>query len=187
MYLIFDTETTGLPTKDFKARIVELAALVVDQNKVVHHKINTLIKPDGWTIPDEAFAIHGKTLEMCEEQGRPMKQVLEEFNHLKSLCHTRVAHNLWFDKRMIAIEEGIYGIPHDSSGLESFCTMQKSKSIVKMPPTDAMIIAGFNTYKTPSLQETYTHFFGKPFDNDHNALADGLACMEVFFKLKEIL
>ena len=59
MYLIFDTETTGLP-KDFKAsykdtdnwpRCVQIAwQLHDDLGNVVEHK-DYLIKPDGFDIP----------------------------------------------------------------------------------------------------------------------------------------
>lgn len=186
MYLIFDCETTGLPSKTFKPRIVQLAAILADEAGEVIATLNSLIKPDGWTIPDEVIAIHGKTLEMCEENGRPMPEVLAEFNEMKARAIVRVAHNLGFDKQMLAIEAEFYGIPHNSSGLESFCTMHKNTKICKIDPSPAMIEKGNLNFKVPSLQEAYSHYFGEPFDGAHDAFADAMACKDVFFKMREM-
>ena len=67
MYLIFDTETTGLP-KNWKApitdtdnwpRCIQIAWQIHDSNgAIVSHK-DYLIKPDNFTIPFDSEKIHG--------------------------------------------------------------------------------------------------------------------------------
>lgn len=186
MYLIFDCETTGLISKEKKPRIVQLAALLVNEEGVIVDSMDSLIKPDGWVVPDDVVAIHGITTETCELNGDPMPEVLAEFNKMKAKAKVRVAHNLAFDKQMLAIEASFYAIPHDSSGLESFCTMHTNTKICKIDPTPAMIEKGNLNYKVPSLQETYNHYFGIKYQGEHDAFADVMACKDIFFKMKEI-
>ena len=77
MYLIFDTETTGLP-RSFKApisdvdnwpRVVQLAwQLHADDGSLVEHK-DFLIKPDGFDIPYGSEQIHGISTELASKEG----------------------------------------------------------------------------------------------------------------------
>ena len=67
MYLIFDTETTGLP-RNFKApisdvenwpRVVQIAwQLHDDEGRLIEHN-DFLIQPDGYNIPYGSEQIHG--------------------------------------------------------------------------------------------------------------------------------
>lgn len=184
MYLFWDVETTGLPSKDFKPRIVQLAAILTTEDNRRVAFMNAIIKPDGWEVPEEAANIHGKTTDICHQHGIPMIDALTIFNSLKSVAKMRIAHNLQFDKQMMAIEAEFCGVPHDSSGIESFCTMNASRDIVKYPPTEKMLARGMTGFKSPSMQEAYRFFNGVNFDNAHDAMADVKACRDVFFKLK---
>ena len=77
MFLIFDTETTGLP-KDWNApftdsdnwpRLVQLAWQLHDESgKLIDNK-NFIVKPEGYTIPYNAEKIHGISTERAEEEG----------------------------------------------------------------------------------------------------------------------
>lgn len=190
LYLFFDVETTGL--YDFKAessaahqpRIVQLAALLTNDEGYEVASLRTHIKPDGWTVPEEASKIHGFSTEDCEAAGIPMQSALTVFNGMKAAAGARVAHNISFDKVMLAREAVAYGIEHDSGNIESFCTMQMAKPICKIPPTEKMMAAGFKSFKSPNLQEAYRHFFGRDFDNGHDAMEDAKACRDIFFKMK---
>ncbi len=63
--LIFDTETTGLPNykapvnNDSQPYIVQLAAILVDDEGDTVSEMSVIIKPNGWTIPEEVAKIHG--------------------------------------------------------------------------------------------------------------------------------
>jgi DNA polymerase-3 subunit epsilon len=194
MYLFFDTETTGLI--DFKKdlldpsqpRIIQLGAILTDATGATIAELNAFIKPDGWTIDEQgkAFEANGITQIKCETVGIPMSHALAIFNAMKAACKCRVAHNISFDKQMLAREAGAYGIPHDSEGIESFCTMQSSKGILKLPPSDKMMAAGIKAFKTPNLQEAHVHFMGCEFEGAHDAMADVRACTDVFFAMKKL-
>ena len=67
MFLIFDTETTGLPKKwnapisdsENWPRCVQLAWQLHDNNgKLISHQ-SSIIKPDGFDIPFESEKVHG--------------------------------------------------------------------------------------------------------------------------------
>ena len=67
MYLIFDTETTGLPNNwkapltDFDnwPRLVQLAWQLHDIKGGLIEKNNLIIKPDNYDIPYNSTKIHG--------------------------------------------------------------------------------------------------------------------------------
>ncbi len=73
MYLIYDTETTGLP-KNFSApvsdsenwpRLVQVAwQLHNDMGELIEVK-NFIVRPDGFTIPYNAEKIHGISTKTC--------------------------------------------------------------------------------------------------------------------------
>ena len=79
MYLIFDTETTGLPLdfskpiSDFEnwgeARCVQLAWQLHDENGILIEASNDIIKPNGFEIPLESIAIHGVSSAIANKHG----------------------------------------------------------------------------------------------------------------------
>ncbi len=44
--------------------------------------------------------------------------------------------------------------------------------------------AGFNKFKTPNLGEAFAHFTGNELVNAHSAMADVMACRDVYFAIK---
>lgn len=107
--IFYDTETTGLP--DFKApseaehqpHIVQLAALLVDlDTRETLHTIDVIIRPDGWSIPEESSAVHGITQEHALEVGISEASAITEFMDLWA-GRLRIAHNEQFDARIVRI------------------------------------------------------------------------------------
>lgn len=190
MRLFYDTETTGLPdfknssTAEHQPYLVELAAYVAQDDGEVVASMHHIVKPDGWTIPDEAAAIHGITTERALAEGVPLEQVVAEFHTLMAMCNEAVAHNKGFDSFIMRIACHRGGAADPGPFLRAaYCTMDSSTQICKIPPTDKMLAAGFKTFKRPSMQEAYRHFFGKDFDGAHGAAADAQACMAVYFAI----
>ena len=192
--LFFDTETTGLP--DFKApseadhqpHIVQLAALLVDlDTRQTVQSMDVIVRPDGWTIPDEVAAVHGISTEHAAEVGIPERMAVQMFMELWS-GRNRVAHNQQFDARIVRIAL----MRHvDTQAADIWkkgaaeCTAIMATPICQLPPTAKMVRAGFNRFKTPNLGEAYRHFTGKELQNAHSAMADVLACRDVYFAIKE--
>ena len=183
MILSFDTETTGLInykaplTHSSQPRIVQLGAMLFDDEEHLLGEINLLIKPAGWTIPAEAQAVHHISTEMCEKYGVPINVALGMFNTYIKLGGLIVAHNLDYDYRMISGEVARLGKEPILDAPAKFCTMKASTDIAKIPN-------GRGGFKWPKLQEVYRLFFGEDFADAHNAAADVKACARVFFELR---
>ena len=199
--LFYDTETTGLP--DFKApseaahqpHIVQLAALQVDlDTRQTIQSMDVIVRPHGWTIPDEVAAVHGITTEHAADVGIPERLAVEMFMDLWN-NRNRVAHNEQFDARIlrIALMRHQGNIFHSPSGKSvpdiwkegrAECTARMATPICALPPTDKMKAVGRFHHKTPNLGEAYRHLTGNNLQNAHSAMADVLACRDVYFAIK---
>lgn len=176
--LVFDTETTSIiPTK---ARIVQIAGIVFDENYKQVDSLNVLVKQDQ-PIPPNTIEIHGKNDKMCEEMGIPLIEALAQFNELVKNSDIVVAHNKSYDFQVIQCEFERANAHLNLSQKKTFDTMSIYKNIVKCPPTEKMINANMKGYKAPQLTEAYNFVFGKEFDNAHDALSDVLACADLYF------
>jgi DNA polymerase III subunit epsilon len=187
--LFFDTETTGLPVRggdlDQQPHLVQLAAVLMDDQGRERCSLSTLIKPEGWTIPAEAAAIHGITTEDAERFGVPLKAALSVFFGWSQAAAHRVAHNAAFDVGVM-MNAAMRTWGKQPEKLPAFCTMRAATPIVNLPPTGRMLAAGFNRPKAPKLEECIRHFFGEALEGAHDALVDVRACARVFFKLCEL-
>ena len=105
MYLIFDTETTGLPRNynapitdtDNWPRCIQIAWQLHDEmGRMVEHQ-DYLVKPEGFNIPYDAERIHGISTELAEEQGVTLAEVLEKFNAVLAKSKFIVGQNVGFD------------------------------------------------------------------------------------------
>jgi DNA polymerase-3 subunit alpha len=102
MYLIFDTETTGLPKSynapltDFEnwPRLVQLAWQLHSNDGSLISARNLIVKPDGFTIPFNAQKIHGISTKRAEEEGHDLKLVLEEFQKDIERTKSTIGHNV---------------------------------------------------------------------------------------------
>lgn len=194
--LCYDTETNGLPLwkepseHPGQPRVVQLCAeLFDDDTGHVLHAMNFIIKPDGWTIPDDVAAVHGITNEIALAYGLPMRAALPVFLSLWRQADMRCAHNESFDMRMVRIE-----IKRDAGFSDDFadkwkagpayCTQAKSSPILDLPPTAKMLAVGRKHAKSPNLGEAYEFFTGKKLENAHNAAVDVAACKAVYLAIK---
>lgn len=183
--LFFDTETSGLPKRSLvpnhpdQPKIVQLAAILTQDGGQEISSFNIIINNDI-DIPADVSSIHGITTDMATWLGVSPKAATYLFNRYLDVADLVVAHNIGFDLQMLECQ-GIIPAPIKHP---LFCTMKATRDICQLPPTEKMVAAGFGGYKAPKMSEAYAHFFGKEFDNAHNAMADVTACKEVFFKLE---
>lgn len=192
--LFFDTETTGLP--DFRSRstdprqphIVRLAAILANsETRAELTAVDMIIKPDGWTIPPNMTAIHGISQERALESPRSEDDAAAQYLILRGRADEAVGHNIPFDQRIMRIALLRLGLTREKieklEARPSSCTMQRASAIMKLPPTEKMIAAGFDKPKPPKLAECMQHFFNDPHDAAHDAMADVRACMRLYFHL----
>ncbi len=184
--LTFDCETTGLPPRgssyerDFMKfpRIVQLSWHFEESLK------DFIIKPDGWTIPEESTKIHGITQERAEKEGLPIESVLAHFWNDCFDAEKLVGHNIYFDSSMIKSEALRLGDPNFISLLND--AMDKSKRICTMMKTISFVGIKFensNRCKFPKLTELYAKLFnGETFDA-HNSAEDVKATLRCFNEL----
>lgn len=184
-YLFFDTETSGLSKNwyaskyqvDAWPRIVQIAWIVCNEAGQVLSEYKSIIKPDGWTIEDEAIEVHGITLEHAKLKGKPIGAILLLFSDLVDDAGLLVAHNFTFDDNVVGAEFVRARIRNNMDKKKRLCTM---KSTVKL----CKITGNYGKYKYPTLSELYLKLFNKQFSDGHDALADVKACAKCFFELK---
>jgi DNA polymerase-3 subunit epsilon len=163
--LIFDTETTGLPTKRVDAafgpniwpHIVSIAWMVLDSdtNKILTQK-SYVVKPEAWVIPEESTAIHGVIHDYALRYGKELGPVINEF--LETEYDILVAHNLAFDENVL-MNAILWDLKRpDFQGFKKpkFCTMNLSRDMCRLPYP-----SGYPGLKPPKLVELYEHIFHK--------------------------
>jgi len=192
MYLFFDTETTGLPTKwdaDFCdvgnwPRMVQLGFLVYDDAGKLKESADLIIKPEGFTIPQDATKIHGISTERALAEGIALAQALDRFVDCLDSAHTLIGHNVEFDQKVLGAELYRLGLHDDLETLkevEKVCTMKSSTNYCAIPR------GGYGQgYKWPTLAQLHWKLFAKEFAGSHSAYKDAEACAKCFFKLKEM-
>ncbi|MCB9359782.1 MAG: DNA polymerase III subunit alpha [Flavobacteriales bacterium] len=185
MFLIFDTETTGLP-KNYNApvsdsdnwpRMVQIAWQLHDTSgKLITNK-NFIIKPDGYDIPIGVSSIHGITTERALQDGHDLKAVLEELLIDLEKTTYNVGHNIEFDINIVGAEFFRLGIANDLADKKEIDTMKSAVDFCQIPGGRG---GGF---KYPSLTDLHTKLFGEAFADAHDAAFDVDATARCFFGL----
>jgi len=188
MFLIYDTETTGLPKND-KApltdfenwpRLVQLAWQMHDEKGEVIEVKNYLIKPEGFVIPRGAEKIHGISTERAKKEGYNLNEVLEIFSEALNRTKVIVGHNIEFDNTVMQVEYLRKG---------KTCSIPEKIILdTKKVSTEFCAIPGGRggKYKWPKLSELYFKLFDSDFDAAHNASADVQATARCFLELLRI-
>ena len=186
MYLIFDTETTGLP-KRWDAPITDTAnwprciqiawQLHDDMGQLVEHQ-DYLVKPEGFNIPYDAERIHGISTELAEAEGITLAEVLEKFNIALGKAKFIVGQNLGFDVNIMGCEFHLMRVdsPMASMSVLDTCT-EVTANLLKLPGGRG------GKFKLPTLTELHEYLFNVPFAEAHNATADVEATTRCFLEL----
>jgi len=185
MFLIFDTETTGLP-RNYKApltdfenwpRLVQIAWQLHDaQGKLVEVK-NFIIKPDGFTIPFNSEKIHGISTERATKYGVELSFVLDEFEAVLKRTDFNVGHNIEFDLNIMGAEFLRMGRENPLAKMKFLDTMKQTIDFC------ALTGGRGGRFKYPNLSELYRKLFEEDFKEAHNASADVEATTRSFLEL----
>ena len=112
MFIVFDTETTGLP-KDWNApitdlenwpRMVQIAWQIHSLDGSLIESNDFIIKPEGYEIPFNSVKIHGISNEKASSQGEDLLKVLKIFKESLNKCSYIIGHNIEFDCNIVGSE-----------------------------------------------------------------------------------
>ena len=186
MYLIFDTETTGLPKKwnapltdsENWPRCIQIAWQIHDAAGAVISHEDYLIQPDGYTIPFDSEQIHGISTALAEAQGVPLDEVLEKFHKALDEVDYVVGHNVSFDRNIMGAEylrSGLEDVLENKAVVDT-CT-EETAQLCQLPGGRG------GKFKLPTLSELYRFLFQESFMEAHNATADVEATSRAFLEL----
>src|SRR5690606_32596746 len=186
MFLIFDTETTGLP-KRWDAPVTDTAnwprcvqiawQLHDDMGRLIENQ-DFLIKPEGFNIPYDAERVHGISTELADAKGVPLAEVLQKFNAALSKAKYIVGQNVGFDVNIMGCEYHRLGLDCAMTSLPVLdtCT-EATASLLQLPGGRG------GKFKLPTLTELHQYLFNAPFSEAHNATADVEATSRCFLEL----
>ena len=186
MYLIFDTETTGLPRNwnapitdtDNWPRCIQIAWQLHDEFGNLIENQDYLVNPNEFNIPYDAERIHAISTELAQEQGIELQEVLEKFNIALSKAKFIVGQNIGFDVNIMGCEFHRMGVesPMAQMPVLDTCT-ETTAELLRLPGGRG------GRFKLPNLTELHEYLFGEPFSEAHNATADVEATTRCFFQL----
>jgi DNA polymerase-3 subunit alpha len=186
MYLIFDTETTGLPKRwdapltdsENWPRCIQIAWQIHDSKGglVVHQ--DYLIQPEDFTIPFDSEQIHGISTALAMAEGVSLSTVLADFQKALDGVHYIVGHNVSFDRNIMGAEFLRAGLsdPLEEKPVIDTCT-EETAQLCQLPGGRG------GKFKLPTLGELYHFLFQQSFEEAHNATADVEATSRAFLEL----
>ena len=186
MYLIFDTETTGIPHNktapitdlDNWPRLIQLAWQLHDaQGRLMAHH-NYIVKPDGFDIPYKAEQVHGVSTKRALEEGHDLIHVLGLFIQDLTKTNRLVGHNIEFDINIIGAE-----FIRKQLAPEQFLNIEKLDTGIAS--TEFCNLSGGigGRLKMPRLLELHQKLFNKGFGDAHDAAYDVAATARCYFGL----
>ncbi len=184
MYLIFDTETTGLPHNkkapvedlDNWPRLVQLAWQLHNPSGKLISTGNHIVKPEGFTIPFNAERIHGISTKRALEVGETLSEILNKFSEDVKKAEVLVGHNIAFDNKIMGAEYLRTGQANLLADAKNIDTAEDTKAFCQLQGG----IGG--QLKAPKLIELYEKLFDEGFDDAHDAAYDVDATAKAFFE-----
>jgi DNA polymerase-3 subunit epsilon len=166
VYTVFDTETTGLDTRNDE--IISIGGVRIVNGRILcGEKFNQLIDPKI-NIPLESEKFHGINDEMVK--GKPdIKEVLPLFYKF-SKDTVLVAHNAAFDMKMFSMKEAQTGIKFDNPLLDTLLL-----ALIVYPMHEKHNMAAIAS------------FAGVDIVGRHTAIGDASATAGIFLKLIPLL
>ena len=208
--MVFDTETTDLPERNCSIYdhhkypyILQLSYVIydTDDNKICVIKDDYVKIDNSVEISPRSQEIHHITREKCLTEGKPINQLMMEFNQYLKTVEVVVGHNISFDKKMIFVECIRNNVQQQFTWFRGnmkiqrpeYCTMknttefcgiekpkrQKSNTVESV---DNPIIK--KHYKFPKLIELHYKLFEQDVNPDilHNSKIDVLITLKCYMK-----
>jgi DNA polymerase III epsilon subunit-like protein len=194
--LIFDTETTGLPTERNASimdvnkwpHIIQLSYILYDSEtqELLEIKDDLIKIPLDVEITPGSEAIHHISRVLCQANGIEISSAINCFHKALTEADLIVGHNISFDKRMIMVEcnrlKKYQQFTINGIRKQEWCTMKKGSDLCKIEVTSP---TGESYYKYPTLSELHFKLFDALPKGTHNALADILICLRCYIKMSD--
>jgi len=188
MYLIFDTETTGIPRNKTAPlsdlenwpRLVQIAWQLHDSRGALLSQHSYLIKPEGFDIPYKAEQIHGISTKRALAEGHELKEVLKTFTEDLTRTSLLIGHNIEFDINIIGAE-----FLRQKLSSETFLALAKLDTGIVSTEFCQLTGGIGGKLKMPRLVELHEKLFGSDFGDAHDAAYDVAATARCFFGLME--
>ena len=182
LYMILDTETTGLSCE--KDHIVQLSYVICDHAFNHNSQFDSFITlPSNVVMPPESTAVHGITGDQCRYYGRPFSESMVPFmRDLQQVTHV-VGHNIKFDLDMMYAALKMY--QHEDVAVE---LMKKMTICTMRDPLSTAIAGAINSLgrpKAPRQDELYYAVINEPMPHAHNSLHDVLNLRRIVSKMHE--
>ncbi|WP_291780903.1 DNA polymerase III subunit alpha [Cecembia sp.] len=185
MYIVFDTETTGLPRNynapmedlDNWPRLVQLAWQLHDAKGNLISNNNYIVKPEGFTIPYNAEKVHGISTERATKEGHDLAKVLAVFHEDVVKARYLVGHNIGFDINVVGAEFLRKQIAMQLKEMKELDTKDLATEFCAIPGGKG------GKFKWPTLTELHHKLFGNGFADAHDAAYDVDATAKCFFGL----
>lgn len=170
IYLVLDTETTGINTTT--SYIVQLSYMLVNYKfEQIEAISDYIIKIDQY-IPNSY--IHGITNKISQSKGFDLIYVFQLFMiSLQKATHI-ICYNIKFDIEMLITELSRLGMFHILNELNSkilVCPMRELKHLVGNPS------------RYSKLADTYQSIVGKPIEHAHDSKYDVINLNEILYTM----
>jgi DNA polymerase III epsilon subunit-like protein len=175
LWLIFDTETSGLPPKkpltidvvNEWPHIVQFSFILFNTDTLKVTEYDYIIKAPF--ISEESTQIHGITLSMNKAQGFSFPCIYDIFKLCLDQCDLLIGHNIQFDIQMLQAECLRYTIPFDLTK-PTVCTMKSTTQMCNLP-----------RMKWPTLNELHRTLFNTSVIDLHNSIIDVIVCLRCYY------
>lgn len=193
-YLVFDTETSGLPPRAPRGcppipaddprqpRMASFAAIIADELGREIDRQKFYVRPEGWTMAEfderarhegktPASAINGLTDDFLNSVGVPVYDILSFYSEQITSGLIVVAFNAIFDTKIMRGELRRAGMPD---------LFEQTRNICMMKAQDAYAERGL-CMSSPGFVKLAVacEFHGVTLDNAHDAMADTKATQEL--------
>lgn len=197
-FLVFDTETTGLPVRVARGeppvpaddprqpRLASFAAIIADESGHEIGRQKFYVRPEGWTMAEfdaraiaegkkPASEINGLTDAFLNENGLPVSEVLDFYSAQIASGLIAVAFNAIFDTKVMRGELRRAGLPD---------LFEQTRNICVMKAQDAYASRGL-CMSSPGFVKLATalEFHGIVNDNPHDAMGDAEGAQKLLARL----
>ena len=176
LWLIFDTETSGLPPKHKLLNaetlkewpyIVQFSFILFDPETLKLTEYDYVIRAPY--ISEESTEIHGITPSMNKQIGYPYACIYDIFKLCLDQCCLLIGHNIQFDIQMIQAECMRHTIPFTLQK-PVVCTMKSTTQMCNLP-----------RMKWPTLNELHKKLFNESVLHLHNSIVDVIICLRCYY------